>query len=256
MLRKIVVPAEAPVSEVLVREGDRVRGGRTIFKLDPTRLSFDLKDKELEKAAIEEEISNIQTTGKDLATLPMKYIEFSQAVDAIKHIRRDMDNLEWKAPFSGFVTGLLPDLQPGAQPGKGTVVGQLAGEDRSEVLGLIPGVDILRITEGAEVEVWFPFGGGRTFSLTVKEISPFNREDLKDSPFSSRFGGEIATEVKDRNQQDLPLETHYICRMDFGSGHGIPLGMTGRLVVHQPPRSTLERMVDAAHQTFRREIIF
>lgn len=255
-LRKIVVPAEAPVSEVLVREGARVRTGRTIFKLDPTRLSFDLKDKELEKAAIEEEISNVQTTGKDLSTLPMKYIALSQAVDAIKHIRRDMDNLEWKAPFSGFVTGLLPDLQPGAQPEKGTVVGQLAGEDRSEVLGLIPGVDILRIEEGAEVEVWFPFGGGRTFTLTVKEISPFNREDLKDSPFSSRFGGEIATEVKDRNQQDLPLETHYICRMDFGSGHGIPLGMTGRLVVHLPPRSTLERIVDAAHQTFRREIIF
>jgi putative peptide zinc metalloprotease protein len=186
----------------------------------------------------------------------MKYIELSQKGDVIKQIKEDLNQLEWKAPFAGSIIHLVRELQPGARPGRGTIVGTLASQEKTEVLGLIPEVDILKIQPGDEVDVWFPIGSGRSWTLQVEEISPFNRKDLEASPFSSRFGGEIATEVKDKWRKDAPLDTYYLCKVVLPSGHGVRLGTTGRLVVHQPPRSTLDRLIEAAYQTFHRETLF
>ncbi|MFH1116791.1 MAG: efflux RND transporter periplasmic adaptor subunit [Pseudomonadota bacterium] len=256
LVRQIVIPNEAPVSKVFVREGDTVSEGRIIFRLDPAILNYTLADKEMEAALLKRSTAMIEDTGERLSALPMKYIELSQLTDAVKEIRNDLGKLEWKAPFDGSVIHLAKDLQPGARPGRGTVVGELASLEKSEVLGLIPEEDILSIQRGEEVDVWFPAGGGRSWTLTVKEVSPFNRKDLRDSPFSSRLGGEIATEVKDRRSKDAPLETYYLCKMDLPPGHGMRLGTTGRLVVHHPPKSILDRVVEAAHRTVRRETLF
>jgi putative peptide zinc metalloprotease protein len=63
-------------------------------------------------------------------------------------------------------------------------------------------------------------------------IKPYSETDLQNSPFSSRFGGEVATEVKGERQQDAPVEAQYDCVINVTSdGHEIPLGMTGRVAV-------------------------
>ncbi len=256
LMRQIVIPAQAPVGEVLVREGDLVEAGRTLFRLDPERLRRDLKEKELDQAFIQREISIIEDSGEDLSKIPMKLIELSQATDAVDRIRRDLENLEWKAPFSGYVTRFALDLQPGAQQAKGTVVGEFASGYDCEILALVPETDILKIKPGSEVEVWFPLGEGISLRLTVSEVSPFKREDLQGSPFSSRFGGEIATRPQDERHHDTPVESYYLCKIVFPNQQGIPLGATGRLVVHSPPRSALQRTIEAAYRTFNKEILF
>ncbi|MBI4963399.1 MAG: biotin/lipoyl-binding protein [Desulfomonile tiedjei] len=256
MTRQIVIPAEAPVAEVYARQGDRIQEGQTILKLDPTPLQYGLKDKQAERLLVKKEISIIESSQKDLSRLPIKYIELSQLDDSVKQIEEDLKNIDWKAPFGGAVTKLAPTLQRGARPGKGTVVGEMASPTACEILGLVPEVDVQGMIQGGQVEVWFPIGTGVTFSLSVREVSPFKTEDLEGSPLSSRFGGEIATEVKGESGKDSPLEPHYICKLDFANKQGIPLGMIGRMVVKQPPRSAIGRMVNAAYRTFHREIVF
>ncbi len=264
-LQDIVIPAEAPVSEVLVRQGDMVKTGQTIFKLDPIPLTYRLKEKESGLSLIKKEMEIIQDSDKDLPKLQLKYIELSQAADAVKQIQYDLEHCEWKAPFAGAVAKLSSELQPGAKPEKGAVVGELASEVHSEILGLIPEVDIGALQPGQKVEAWFPVDNGVSLALTVREVMPFKAEDLESSPFSSRLGGEIATEAKpeikreagrDVATKDAPLEPYYVCKMDFPNNGKLPLGLTGRLVVKQPPRSALTRIIDAAYQTFHREIIF
>jgi putative peptide zinc metalloprotease protein len=256
MLRQIVIPAESPVAQVCVRQGDRVAPDRVVLVMDRTKIEHDLKMKEAERVFTKKEISIIQSSDKDLSRLQIKYIDLSQTEDAIKRIQEDIRNLEWKAPFAGTVAKLAPTLQPGAQPGKGAVVGELASEGSCEILGLMPEVDVAWVQPGNVVDVWFPIDGGKTFSVRIREISPFKTEDLEGSPFSSRMGGEIATEAKEASAKDAPLEPYYLCKADLQNTYGLPLGITGRLVVHQPPRSTIRRIVDAVYQTFHREVIF
>lgn len=257
-LQQIVIPAQTRVSEVNVRLGDAVKAGQAILKLDPTELRFKLKDKSAQKAYIRKEIAIIQGTEKDLSKLPMKVIELSQVEDAIRHIEEDLESTVWRAPFSGYVTKLLPTLQQGANPGKGTVVGELSGLEPTRIIGLIPEEYAAGIPEGSEVKAWFPVDEGKLFAGTVKEISPFKTDDLRGSPLSSRFGGEIATEVEKRDGavMDAPLEPYYLCKADIADARGLFLGMTGRLIVAQPQRSALRRIIDAAYRTFHREVIF
>lgn len=257
-LQQIAIPAEAPVAEVNVRLGDAVKAGQIVLKLDSTALEFKLKDKTARKAYVKREIAMIRSSEKDLSKLPMKLIELAQEEDAIAHIEEDLKNIVWRAPYSGYVTKLLPTLQPGANPGKGAVVGELSGAEPSRVLGLVPEVYATMIREGSEVKAWFPVDEGKEFPAVVKEVSPFKTEDLQGSPLSSRFGGEIATEIERREGgvMDAPLEPYYLCKADIAEPRGLFLGMTGRLVVGQSPRSALQRIIDAAYQTFHREIIF
>jgi len=260
LIRQIVVPAEAPVVEVPVRQGDLVAEGQTVFKLDPTPLQYDLRTKESGVLLLRKEIEIIENTDKDLSKLQLKYIELSQTQDAVKQIKHDLVNCEWKAPFEGAITKLSPLLQPGAKPGKGAVVGELESGGRCEIVGLVPEVDISTVRPGLEVQIWFPIDGGTSFTLSVKEVVPFKTEDLEASPFSSRMGGEIATEMKMPTREEgskvSPLEPYYVCKIDFPNHRKIPLGVTGRMVVKQPPRSALTRIIEAAYHTFHWEIIF
>jgi putative peptide zinc metalloprotease protein len=256
MIRQIVVPAEAPIAEVYVRQGERVREGQILFTLDPTPLQYGLKDKQAERLLVKKEISIIESTQKELSRAPIKYIELSQLDDSVKKIEEDLKNICWRAPFEGAITKLLPNVQAGARPGKGTIIGEIASPTACEIFGLIPEVDVQGINHGSQVEVWFPTGTGEALSLAVRELSPFKTEDLEGSPLSSRFGGEIATEARGEAEKDSPLEPHYLCKLAFTNRQGIPLGMTGRMVIKQPPRSALGRMVEAAYKTFHREIVF
>jgi putative peptide zinc metalloprotease protein len=255
-VRTIVIPVEAPVKGVSVKKGDRVREGELIFTLDSTRLQFGEADRALEKLSYEREIAIIESSGKELSQIPLKRIELSQTTDALEEIRKDLSSLEWRAPFAGAITELNPDLQPGARPGKGAVVGELASEQECQVVGLVPENDIGKVREGSTVEIWFPIRTGRSFRAAVKEISTFHRQDIGDSPFSSRFGGEIATAQENPQARDVPLDAYYICRVDFPNRVGIPLGMTGRMAVAEPAKSILDRMMETAYMTFRREIVF
>ncbi|MFH0824387.1 MAG: efflux RND transporter periplasmic adaptor subunit [Pseudomonadota bacterium] len=255
-VRQISAASDAPVLDVPVRPGDRVKAGDILIRLDPIPLGFVLKDKEILKDVVEKDISIIESTQENLEKLQLLVIDRSQAEDAVRQVKEELNAVEWRAPFDGAITKLVPHLQPGSKPGKGTVVGEIADVKDCEVLGLIPEADVAAIRVGSPVDVWFPHGSGRSYALTVKEISPFKTEDLEGSPFSSRFGGEIATEAAEGAGKDNPLEPVYLCKMGFVNTDGIPLGITGRLVVRHAPRSLLTRIIDAAYHTFHREIIF
>jgi putative peptide zinc metalloprotease protein len=254
--RHITVPADAPVKVVRVRQGDIVREGDALFALDPVPLRRTLQEKKAQLALVKQEIAIIEGTEKELSRLRTKLIELSQAQDAVEEAQRDLDNLEWTAPFSGAVTRLSPELQPGARPGKGAAVGELSSLGPMESAALVPETDIGLFRIGAPVRLWLPIGQGKTFTAPLKEINPFKAEDLAGSPFSGRFGGEIAVEEKAGQGKDTPLEPQYVCKTDLPVDPAVRLGMTGRLVAAHPPRSALQRFKDAAYQTFHGETLF
>jgi putative peptide zinc metalloprotease protein len=254
--RNITVPADAPVKAVYVRQGDMVKAGDEILALDPVPLRHTFKDKQVQLALVKQEIALIEGSEKDLSRLQTKLIELSQAEDAVNEAQRDLDNLEWKAPFSGAVTRLSPELQPGARPGKGAVVGELAGLGEMQSAALVPETDVGFLRTGAVVEVWLPLGVGRKFNAVVSDISPFKAEDIAGSPFSSRFGGEIAVEEKAGQGKDSPLEPQYVCKTDLPLDASLRLGMTGKTAASHPPRSVFRRFMDAAYQTFHGETLF
>lgn len=255
-VQKLTVPLHTMVKEVSVRDGDPVKAGDVLFRLDPSLLNLKLYQKSIERDLIEREIRFLLLKDDSLAKADPKHVQLRQA-DADMHLLHDKLRLAQDsivAPFDGVVTGLDVRLQEGFMPGEGSVVGELQSLSEEVVYGLVPATDIHKVRKGAEVELWFPVREGRIIKGKIDLIKAYSEVDLKNSPFSSRVGGELATEVRGKHAQDAPLEAQYACAVFLADeSQPLPIGITGRMAMTSPPRSLLTRVRENLWRTFNRE---
>lgn len=257
--QKITVPQHTWVEEVNVREGMPVTQRTVMFQLDTSVLRLNLAKQEVNRSIIKKELELLSLDDKRRAEIPGKEVELHQAEDEIRRTNQQLAEAESgiTAPFDAVVTRLNPKMRKGFQPGEGVIVGELETTAKLVVHALIPEKDLETIHVGQQVRVWFPASGGMEFEERVNTIRPFSEKDLSESPFSSRFGGEVATEVRSHDQKDSPLESQYDCSILFTHPEAnIPLGMTGRVVVPSRSRSVAGRIADRLVQTFNREALF
>lgn len=254
--QKLTVPLRTLVEEVLVKKGSVVGKGDILFTLDTSRLELELSDKMDEREIILKELELFRLDDEKRARVGSKEIELFQVEDDIRRIQEEyhMARGGIAAPFDGVITALDERMQAGFQPGAGVIVGELESTEDTVVYALIPELDLHKVRPGQDVKIWFPMGSGRLFLEKADSVRSYSERDLRDSPFSSRLGGELATEIKDEEQMDSPLEAQYQCTVNMDNDEEtVPLGMTGRFVVPQPPRSIARRFVDGLVRTFNRE---
>lgn len=255
-IQKLTVPFQTSVSRVNVRVGDFIDKGSIPFRLDSSILKLNLVKATYQQEIIRDEIVILRLDNKTLGKALGKEAELFHAKEEVKRIKDDLRRATegMVAPFNGVITSLDYRVQPGYRPGEGAIVGEIQSPSRCVVRALIPEKDLYKISPGQDVLIWFPILRGKSFNRRVESVKPYSESDLTDSPFSSRFGGTLATEMLGERQKDAPLEAQYTCSVDFpNETERIPLGMTGLLVVHSPRQSLLSRFIDSVYRTFNRE---
>lgn len=254
-VQKLTVPLQTLVKEVFIRDGDTVERGALLFTLDTRRLSVTLRQKEINRELVANETQLLRLDKELMGKVSGKEVELKQAEDEIRRVREDLRLAENNitAPFDGVITGFDYRMQPGFQPGEGVVVGELQSVEDCVIHALVPASEIHKVHEGREVEIWFPAGTGLFLRERIDSIRSYSERDLRNSPFSSRVGGELATEARGKDRQDSPLEAQYDCLVRFSNRGALPLGITGRLAVTSPPQSIVSRLIDNVVRTFNRE---
>jgi len=257
--QKLTVPLQTFVSKVMVREGTFASEGELLFTLDQSLLQLSLDQKVIKRDMLITEMKLLLLDEKRLSGAGQKEIEIAQTEDDIRKIKKDIllarDGV--RAPFDGVVTNLDPRVQDGFQPGEGTVIGEFESLTHCIVRGLVPEKDLHKLSKGQEAEVWFTTGTGLLLMGVIDEIRPYSEHDIKNLPFSSRFGGEMATEVKGEEHADVPLEAYYQCSIPLHNlDQKLRLGMTGTLFVRAPGQSLLESLLGKVGRAFNREALF
>lgn len=255
-VQKLTVPLLTRVENVFIHNGSVVQKNDVLFRLDTTYLELLLRQEELKKGIAEQELDALLVDPEQMAKAPAKRTELRQIEREIARIKKYLEVATSSniAPFAGVITSLDYRLQPGFQPGEGVVVGELQSPTDCVIHALVPAAEIAKVRVGQEAEIWFPIGEGRIIKRKIDYIKSYSERDLENSPFSSRFGGELATEAKSEQQRDAPLEAQFDCAVYFrNSSEAIPLGTTGRLAVKAPPRSLIVRLWDRTVQAFNRE---
>ena len=256
-VQKLTVPLQTLVAEVFVRQGEHVEAGKVLFRLDTTQLRLSIANKEIEREILQREMQMMVLDEKERALAPGKLVEIEQLDHEINMLRDELTMASGgiTAPFDSVVNRLDYRLQNGFQPGEGVIVGELKSPDDCLVKTLIPQDAVHKVSKGQKVEIWFPVETGRVYEAKLDDIKSFSERNLENSPFSSRIGGEVATEAKSETRMDVPLEAQYVCSSAFSNSEDLPLGITGKCVVASPPRSILSRVLNAAVRTFNRESI-
>jgi len=255
-IQKLTVPFHTAVAQVFVKEGSVVRQGETLFTLDAANLELALTQKQLQRDIVLKELNLMRLDSKQMGSVPAKEIELYQIEDEAARIQADLNVTRngITAPFNGTVTALDFRMQTGFRPGQGVVVGEVQSPTDCVVRALIPEHERHRVRPGQEIEIWLPVGTGMLVTDRIDDIGNYNERDLKDMPFSSRLGGEVATEVLGERRRDVPLEAQYLCTVKLmNPDRVVPMGLTGRLVVPSPPKSIISRFLDELFRTFNRE---
>jgi putative peptide zinc metalloprotease protein len=257
--QKIATPLMVPVRQVYVRQGSAVKRGAVLFDLDTNELEYELAKKTIDMERLKKQIDLFMLDDSKRARAAEKRLELEKLRFEVDQIRRDLNLADQgvTAPFDGVVTRLEYHVQEGFQPGKGAILGEMMSCEGPVVYALIDGDDLSRVEEDQSVEIWFPIGTGLTLKGKAKLIRPYHERDLRNSSFSSAREGEIATEVQESDKSEMPISPIYQCVVNLASNeHGIPLGITGRLVVPSPPRSLLISMWERTVKAFNRESLF
>jgi putative peptide zinc metalloprotease protein len=255
-VQKLTVPLRTSVGKVFIREGSVVAERDVLFELDTSELELAMMKKTTEQAVLRRELEVMLLDLKEMGKAPGKQLELDRVAKEIEQIREELDTARGGivAPFGGVITSLDYKMQPGYRPGEGTVVGELQAPGDLVVHALIPEQDRERVRPGETAEVLLPIGAGKIFVEKVQSLKPYNEKDLRNSPFSSRLGGELATEVRGEQRRDVPLQAQYKCTLPLSdAGWWIPLGMTGRLAVASRPQTIFSWFLDAVFRVFNTE---
>jgi putative peptide zinc metalloprotease protein len=258
-VQKLSVPLLTMVRKVFIEQGSVVKKGQILYELDPTQLELLLRQKYIQRSVIKAEVQLLLLDDENKGKAPAKEAELKQVDNEIRRIEEDLKTARTGnvAPFNGVVTMLDYRMQPGYKPADGVIVGEIKSIKDGVVHALVPALSIDKVRVGMDAEIWFPIGAGFFFDGKVDEVAPYSEKDLRDSPFSSRHGGELATEVISEGHKDAPLEAVYRCSVNFSNDkEEVPLGMTGRMAVTTPPQTVFMKFVNQIFNVFNRESFF
>jgi putative peptide zinc metalloprotease protein len=256
--QKLTVPLHTAVDEVFVEKGTPVKSGVLLFTLETTKLKNLILQKKVERALLQKELELLSLDPHRMGGVSGKEIELQRLSDEIARITRDLRIAQGGivAPFDGVITALDHRVQYGFQPGEGVIVGEVESPSDAVTHILIPEMDLDKVRQGDCGAAFFRRGSGMEVPGVITEIRPYSEQDLRESPFSSRLGGTVATEPQDDQRKDVPLEAQYLGVATCSTGAAIPLGMTGKFFVASPPRSIAGRVLDRICREFQRERLF
>ncbi len=254
--QKMTVPLQTWISRCNVQEGQEVQKGDILYALETSALELRLYKELTAKKIVELELKLLLLDEAQRAEAPGKLMELLQAEEEITRTQERLSEARegFVAPFSGVVTSLDPRMKKGFQPGAGEIIGALESTVICAIHGFVPEEDLDKLKPGDSVSVRFNSVGAKVYKGSIHEIKPFSEDNLKESPFSSRFGGELATEITSPETRDTPLEAQYDCVIQFNNPNGaIPLGITGRMIVSSRPESIGKAIINKLTRTFNRE---
>lgn len=162
------------VEEVLVEEGDRVKAGDPLLRLEHDEQLVQLKESEVNVTHLESSFQRTQElydrgliNQQDFDT---KKLDLEQARLVLERARIMVERATVRAPVNSVVTERL--VQPGARVTAGAKVFGLMSLDDMIARVHVPGRYLTSVREGQEAKLGSEFLPGREFLGWVKRISP------------------------------------------------------------------------------------
>lgn len=156
------VMLSAEVSGKVVRyyatEGEKVRAGQTILKIDDSKLTQEKARLEAVTAQARENYERLKKVyeedgiGSEMDYLNAKY-NYEQSRSTLESINIDLANTEIKAPFNGTVESILYEVGEMVSPGVPVV--RLIGTDNYTISAGVPARYSNVVHKGDTVDVWF-----------------------------------------------------------------------------------------------------
>ena len=171
---KVSFRVAGTVERVLVDEGQHVRRGQVIARLDSRDYMVQLSAVEAEYTQVKAEAERVMALYADSATTANNYDKarygLQQITQKLQHCRDQMDDCVLRAPFDGYVLTVMHDEHENVSAGMPVI--SLLGDGNTEVVINIPAAENLRRDKFASFSAHFDLLPGTDFPLQLLSIAP------------------------------------------------------------------------------------
>lgn len=165
--------ANGKVVRLLVEEGDFVRQGQLVAKIDDELLMLQIESVDVSLEGQKNDEKRYDNLSKDNAvagvTVEKTKLNVKSTELQKKQLQKQLRNTNLKAPFSGVVTKRMIDL--GSVVGPGTALMELTDISSLKLTVSVPERDILKFRKGQSVDVTADVYGDRKFQGKVSNVS-------------------------------------------------------------------------------------
>lgn len=218
MHSRLFPPMPARLGQILVREGQAVRAGDTLFVLVAPAVDSQLLQLRSRIAGLEQQING----AVDNAALQERARVLDQELAAARaeYVLRSAERgkLTVTAPHAGLVRDLDPGLFPGAWVGVGHVLGRVVGGAAAQAQVFVHEADIARVRIGAHARLLQRRYDGAALDATVVRIDRTASRLLPEPMLSSLHGGPIAARSGPHGESQANEALYRVTLQVAGSG--------------------------------------
>ncbi len=167
---------EGLIDEVLVREGDRVKKGQTLARLDPKDIDYQITNWTSQYQILSQEMARLSMESGDhpgkLVEKKVAELKREGAWNELQYLNWKKGLLDVKAPVSGIV--ITKDIQAlaGKRLNNGEPFCEIAVPEELEAQIYVPEDRISRVKTNQSVAMYLNSDPAKAYALKVDEISP------------------------------------------------------------------------------------
>lgn len=246
-------PGPAYLEALPHQEGARLSAGEPIVKLRSPEL---LTQREAAAARVERLRWLAASAGfasESRARLQSAQEELATAEAELATLEYQLGRYQPRAPFSGRLYDLDPDLQPGQWLADKERIALLVGDEGYRVETYLDEASVKRIAAGDEAVFVTDGGEGEALRLIVSHVDADATRVLADGRLAAQSGGHVL--VRERRGQLIPERGMYHVILAVESPVGALAGQSwrGNLVIHGAGESLAGRYVRNALAVLLRE---
>ena len=241
--QSIFAPFPAQISAFDVKDGDVVEKGDLLFQLTAPQLDQDMALAEERKQLIESRIDRTGSDDQDRASLIVLTNELKQVKEELDGLRRIKDQLTVRAPFTGKVADLDPELHKGLWVNPKAPMAVLQSGTTPRIKGYVDEQNVFRFVAGTKAK-FVP--DNPELPIVVAEVSGVaeaSSEQLDEPYLALPFGGSIAIEEADKKKL-RPTQAAYAVALkpaDSGSVSVPQKVVRGVAIIDGEPQSFFDR---------------
>ena len=250
----IYPPSPARIADMTITTGQRVKAGELLYRLEAPELVFRLRSARDQQRALEIQIDRHAGSHEVLDNIAVLREQLQASLSTQAGLTARIERLTLRAPFSGVIADLPPELMPGQWIKADQPLGTVVGEDGANLRGYVAAQDIARIVPGAHGR-FLPDDPSRpAVEVVVTELARVNAVSLDVPMLASTQGGPIAAQPVGKNNALAPTTAMYRVSLRPTESGLVPVQIIpGTVLVEGEARSLLARIARGTVAVFIRE---
>jgi len=240
----IYAPTPGRISQVLARDGQRVRAGEQVVVLENPSLEKELRLAEIKVAMWDYRLGRQAGHHQDRAQRKVIAESLKAGLAELAGLESKQENLILKAPMAGIIRDRADSLTPGRWIDQKLPIAYLIEAGHAEIDGLVP-VDELAYIAVGQVGRFIPDDLTRpSLEVEVTEIAEVDEREFAIPYLASIFGGDVAVRKDDKGKLKAEVSVYRVRLRPREATWHVDHAIPGHVQIEGQPSSLAKRAWD------------